>query len=108
LRSREAPVAHWPKTVRGNLFTFVLIVLAAPVVVSVAISLSGPVVWATLVVLAATPIVIYAWRRRVETAKQAAYVGGFTFGDAVGRMRTRETEETRVEVERRARLLSAR
>jgi hypothetical protein len=101
-------MAHWPKTVRGNLLTFVLILALAPVVVWLAVALSGPIVWASLAVLAAIPVVLYAWRRRVETAKQKAYVGAFTFGDAVQRMRARERAEALVEVTRRAEILGAR
>jgi hypothetical protein len=101
-------MAHWPKTVRGNLLTFVLIIFFAPFVAWVAVALSGPIVWASLAVLAATPVVLYAWRRRVEAAKQTAYVGAFTFGDAVDRMRARERAEALVEVTRRAEILGAR
>jgi hypothetical protein len=101
-------MAHWPKTVRGNLLTFVFIVALAPVVVWLAVALSGPIVWASLAVLAAIPVALYAWRRRVEVAKQKAYVGAFTFGDAVQRMRAKERAEALVEVTRRAELLGAR
>jgi hypothetical protein len=61
-----------------------------------------------LAVLAATSLVLYAWHRRVEVAKQKAYVGAFTFGDAVQRMRAKERAEVLVEVTRRAELLGAR
>jgi hypothetical protein len=100
-------MAHWPKTVRGNLLTFVFIVALAPVVVWLAIALS-PIVWASLAVLAVTSVILYTWRRRVEVAKQKAYVGAFTFGDAVQRMRAKERAEALVEVTRRAEILGAR
>jgi hypothetical protein len=101
-------MAHWPKTVRGNVLTFLLIVVAAPVVVWLAIALSGPVVWASVAVLAAIPILIYTWRRRAESARRRAYVGAFTFGDAVRRLRTKERADALIEVKRRAELLGAR
>jgi hypothetical protein len=101
-------MAHRPKTVRGNLFALVLIVVVAPFAVWLAAALWGPVLWAAAVVLAAASIVASTVRRRAETARQHAYVGAFTFGDAVGRMHAKEQAETIIEVQRRAELLGAR
>jgi membrane protein implicated in regulation of membrane protease activity len=83
-------MAHWPKTVSGNLFTFALIIAVTPIVVSIAVSLSGPLVWGSLAVVALASLALYVWRRRVESARERAWVGQFSFGDVVSRMRARE------------------
>jgi membrane protein implicated in regulation of membrane protease activity len=83
-------MAHWPKTVSGNLFMFALVVMIAPLVVWIAVALSGPLVWASLAVVALLSLALYAWRRRVESARERAWVGQFSFGDVVRRMRARE------------------
>jgi membrane protein implicated in regulation of membrane protease activity len=83
-------MAHWPKTVSGNLFVFALVVLVTPIVVWIAVSLSGPLVWASLAIVALASVALYAWRRRVESARDRAWVGQFSFGDVVRRMRARE------------------
>ena len=83
-------MAHWPKTLRGNVLTVLLIVAATPLVVIVANALSGPIVWAGLVLVALTFLALYVWRRRVDAARERAWVGAFSFGDVVARMRARE------------------
>jgi membrane protein implicated in regulation of membrane protease activity len=83
-------MVHWPKTVYGNVLLFLLVLGMVPIVVSVAVALSGPLVWAALAVIALTWVVLYAWRRRVEAARERAWTGSFSFGDVVARMRARE------------------
>jgi membrane protein implicated in regulation of membrane protease activity len=87
-------MAHWPKTVSGNLFIFVLAVGAAPILVWLAVSLSGPMVWASLTVVALTCVALYVWRRRIEADKERAWVGAFSFGDEIRRMRAREAHRS--------------
>jgi hypothetical protein len=48
------------------------------------------VVWATLGVVALGSLVLYLWRRKVEAARERAWVGSFSFGDVIARMRARE------------------
>jgi hypothetical protein len=83
-------MAQWPKTTRGNVLTVLLIVAAAPFVWIAAVALSGPLVWATLVLVALASIVLYVWRRRVEAARERAWVGAFSFGDVVASLRARD------------------
>jgi membrane protein implicated in regulation of membrane protease activity len=87
-------MAHWPKTLRGNILTVLLIVAATPVVVMVvaivATALSGPLVWGGLALVALTSVALYIWRRRVDDARERAWVGAFSFGDVVASMRARE------------------
>jgi membrane protein implicated in regulation of membrane protease activity len=83
-------MAHWPKTLRGNVLTVLLIVVAMPLVVIVATALSGPFVWAGLGLVALTCVALYIWRRRTDTARERAWAGAFSFGDVVASMRARE------------------
>jgi len=83
-------MAHWPKTLRGNVVTVFLVVAATPLVVIVSTALSGPLVWAGLALVALTCVALYIWRRRVDDARERAWVGAFSFGDVVASMRARE------------------
>jgi 4-amino-4-deoxy-L-arabinose transferase-like glycosyltransferase len=83
-------MAHWPKTLRGNVLTVLLIVVGVPLAVFIAISLSGPLVWAGLALVALACVALYRWRRRLEDARERAWVGAFSFGDVVASMRARE------------------
>jgi 4-amino-4-deoxy-L-arabinose transferase-like glycosyltransferase len=83
-------MAYWPKTLRGNVLTVLLIVLGIPLAVITAISLSGPLVWAGLTLTALTCIALYIWRRRIDRARERAWVGSFSFGDMIASMRARE------------------
>jgi membrane protein implicated in regulation of membrane protease activity len=83
-------MAHWPKTLRGNVLAVLLIVAATPLVVIIATALSGPFVWAGLALVALTCVALYVWRRRVDDARERAWVGAFSFGDVVASMRARE------------------
>ena len=83
-------MAHWPKTVRGNVLAVLLIAAVAPAVLMVAVLLSGPWVWAAIVAVALASIALVVWRRRVEAARERAWVGAFSFGDVVASMRARD------------------
>jgi len=83
-------MAYWPKTLRGNVLTVLLIVVGLPLLVFLAISLSGPLVWAGLALGALTWVAVYFWRRRVEHTRDRASVGAFSFGDMIASMRARE------------------
>lgn len=82
-------MVHWPKSVYGNVLLFLLALGMVPIVVSLAVA-SGPLVWAALAVIALMWVVLYAWRRRVDVARERAWIGSFSFGDVVDRMRARE------------------
>jgi Flp pilus assembly protein TadB len=82
-------MAHWPKTVRGNVVAVVLIVAVAPTVLIAAVALSGPLIWAALIAIAITSVAVYVWRRRLESARERAWVGQFSFGSVVASMHAR-------------------
>jgi hypothetical protein len=90
-------LAHWPKTPSGNLFLSMIVLGIAPIVIWVAVILSGPLVWASLAVVGLMGVALYIWRRRVEAARERAWVGAFSFGDVVARMRARETRQIALE-----------
>jgi hypothetical protein len=83
-------MAHWPKTVSGNLLIFLFTIAVAPVVVWAAVLLSGPLVWASLVVVALGIIGLVIRQRRIDAARERAWVGAFSFGDVVRRRRATE------------------
>ena len=83
-------MAYWPKTLRGNVLTVLLIVVGLPLLLFLAISLSGPLVWAGLALGALMWVAVYLWRRRIEKARERAWVGAFSFRDEVVRMHARE------------------
>jgi hypothetical protein len=85
-------VAHWPKTVSGNLFTFGLAVVVVPLLVWFFITLPGFVLWGLAAAALAT-VALVIWRRRVEAARERAWVGEFSFGDVVRRRHAAEELE---------------
>jgi 4-amino-4-deoxy-L-arabinose transferase-like glycosyltransferase len=86
-------MAYWPKTLRGNIFTVLAIVVGVPLAVIIAIALSGPLVWAGLTLAAITSVALYIWRRRINDARERAWVGEFSFGDIIASMRAREASD---------------
>jgi membrane protein implicated in regulation of membrane protease activity len=83
-------MAYWPKTLRGNVFTVLLIVVGVPLALIIVTALSGPLVWAGLTLTALTSVALYIWRRKVDRARERAWVGEFSFGDVIAKMRARE------------------
>jgi hypothetical protein len=89
----EAPMAHWPKTVRGNLFAFVLALLVLLAVVQFAIVLSGPFVWASLAVVILGTAVLIARNRRAAAAHDLALGDAPSFGDVLPNWNRRDELE---------------
>jgi len=86
-------MAYWPKTLRGNIFTVLLIVVGTPLALIIVVALSGPLVWAGLALTGLAFVALYLWRRRVEQARERAWVGAFSFGDMIAGMRAREAQD---------------
>jgi hypothetical protein len=86
------PMAHWPKTVSGNLFTFGLMIIVVPMLVWFVVTLPS---WVLLGIAAAAlvAIALVFWRRRLDAARERAWVGEFSFGDVVRRRRAAEELE---------------
>lgn len=83
-------MAYWPKTLRGNVLTVLLISVGAPIALIGAIALSGPWVWGGLTLVAFTSVALYIWRHTVEHRRERAWVGAFSFGDMVASMKARQ------------------
>jgi hypothetical protein len=87
LEIEEAEMIHRPRSVIGYVILFLLALGLMPMVVSLAGSLSSPWLWASIAVVAVPSISYVLWRRRVEAARERAWVGSFSFGDVVARRR---------------------
>jgi hypothetical protein len=85
-------MAHWPKTVSGNLFTFALILLVAPLLVWFVITLPTWV-FGVFGAIALGAVALVLWRRRLDAAREKAWVGEFSFGDVVRRRKAAEELE---------------
>ncbi len=85
-------MAHWPKTVSGNLFTIGLAAVVVPLLGWFFITLPGFVIWG-LAAVGLAAVALYVWRRRVEAAREKAWVGEFSFGDVVRRRHAAEERE---------------
>lgn len=83
-------MAHAPKTVYGYVILFLFGLAVVPLLVSAAVALSGPLVWAALAAVALMCVALFVWRRRADAARERAWVGSFSFGDVVARMRAKE------------------
>jgi hypothetical protein len=82
-------MAYWPKTVLGKLLVLLVALVAAPFVWLV-VALSGPVVGAAVAVLTLTAVALFMWYRTVQTANDIPLDDGFSFGEAVRRMRAND------------------
>jgi Flp pilus assembly protein TadB len=100
-------MAHWPKTIRGNALALLGIIVAVLAVGIIAIALSGPAVWAGVVVIALTTVALIVWRRRIQASRERAWTSEFSFASVVVKMRAREAAQALVVEQRRAELLGS-
>jgi ABC-type polysaccharide transport system permease subunit len=85
-------MAHWPKTVSGNLFTIALAILVVPMVVWFLITLPA-VFQLGLAAVALACVAFSLWRHKLESARERNWVGEFSFGDVVRRRHAEEAVE---------------
>jgi len=81
-------MAHWPRSVGGNLLTLLFVGVLLALLVQVSVALSGVVVWLVLAlsaVVASTLAAVYGWHRRVLTGRDVATSHGPSFGDTLRR-----------------------
>jgi membrane protein YdbS with pleckstrin-like domain len=86
-------MAHWPRTVSGKLFYVALSAVVVSLMVWFVATLPGFVLWA-LAGVALLSVALYVWRRKIDTARERAWVGEFSFGDVVRSRRAREALDT--------------
>jgi membrane protein implicated in regulation of membrane protease activity len=85
-------MAHWPKTISGNIFTVALAIIVVPMLVWFLISLPAAFQLG-LGVVALACVALYVWRRKLESARERNWVGEFSFEDVVRRRREDEALE---------------
>jgi hypothetical protein len=90
-------MAHWPKTVGGNVVAFVLAFIAVMTVVQVAIALSGPIVWLTLAAVALASgvvlVVLVTRHHMTAAAHDLALADAPSFGDVLAHWNQRDDAE---------------
>ena len=82
-------MAHWPKTVSGKLFSVAFAAVIAPLIVWLVATLPAFVLWAGAGLVVAA-VALSLWRRKLDAARERAWVGQFSFGDVVRRRRARD------------------
>jgi membrane protein implicated in regulation of membrane protease activity len=85
-------MAHWPKTISGNIFTIALAAIVVPMLVWFLLTLQA-MFQVGLGAVALGCVALYLWRRRLESARERNWVGEFSFGDVVARRRDEEALE---------------
>jgi hypothetical protein len=82
-------MAHRPNTVLRKLLILLIATVAAPFIWLV-VALTGPVIGASVAILAFTSVALFIWYRTVQTAHNIPLDDGFSFADAVRRMRAND------------------
>jgi membrane protein implicated in regulation of membrane protease activity len=85
-------MAHWPKTISGNVFTIALAIIVVPMFVWFLISLPALFQMGLAAIVVAC-VALSVWRHRLEKARERNWVGEFSFGDVVRRRRAKEAVE---------------
>jgi hypothetical protein len=80
---------QWPKTGTGKAFSIASIAVVVPSTVWFLTVVPSYVLYA-LGVVALVWVGLYLWRRKLDAAREKAWVGEFSFGDVVGRMKARD------------------
>jgi hypothetical protein len=83
-------MVHRPKSLMGYVLLLLITVGVVYVMVSLLDTLPGPWVWGSLAVTVLASFVVFAWRRRIEAARERAWIGAFSFADVVTRRREEE------------------
>lgn len=76
-------MARWPRTVRGNLLTLLVVGVSLWFLVQISLALSGVAIWvlvALVAVVASATLAVNRWRRRAETALEIATIDAPSFG----------------------------
>jgi hypothetical protein len=80
-------MAHWPRSVGGNVIAFVLALIAVMTAIQLAIALSGPLVWLTLAAVAlgsgVVLVVLVIRHRHTLAAYDLALADAPSFGDVL-------------------------
>jgi hypothetical protein len=85
-------MAHWPKTISGNIFTIALALLVVPMLVWFLITLPA-MFQLGLAAIALGCVALSVWRHRLEKTRERNWVGEFSFGDVVRRRHAEDALE---------------
>lgn len=85
-------MAHWPKTISGNVFTIAFALIVVPMLVWFLIALPA-LFQLGLAAIALAGVAFSVWRHKLEKARERNWVGEFSFGDVVRSRRAREAVE---------------
>ncbi len=86
-------MAHWPRSVGGNVLTLLFVGVLLAFLVQVSVALSGLMVWAVIgisAVVALSLLAAYGWHRRAQTARDIATIDAPSFGDVLRRRNASE------------------
>jgi hypothetical protein len=86
----EADMVHRPRSVIGYVFLVLGALGSGYVLLSLLDALPGMWVWGSLAVIVVVSLVVVTWRRRVEAARERAWVGSFSFAEVVNRRRAED------------------
>jgi uncharacterized membrane protein len=91
-------MAHWPRSVGGNVIAFVLALIVVMTAIQLAIALSGPLAWLILAAVAVTSgvvlVVLVTRHRRTAAAYDLALADAPSFGDVLPHWNRRDDPET--------------
>ena len=76
-------MSHWPKSIIGNVFAFLLIAVVGLAGVQSAVALSGPFIWMGLFVVTLVSFAAFVWYRRAQAASDLALADAPSFGDVL-------------------------
>jgi hypothetical protein len=82
-------MAQWPKTTTGRSFYIASFAVVASFTLWFVMTVPSYVLYA-FGVMALASVGFYLWRRKLDAARERAWVGEFSFGDVVGRMKARD------------------
>jgi hypothetical protein len=85
-------MAHWPKTISGNVFTIAFGIIVIPMLVWFLIALPA-LIQMGLAAIAVACVAFSLWRHKLEKTRERNWVGEFSFGDVVRRRRADEALE---------------
>lgn len=88
-------MVQWPKTGTGRAFYVALIAVVVAFTVWFLTTVPSYMLYVlyALGVIALVSVGLYLWRRKLDAAREKAWVGEFSFGDVVGRMKARDAHD---------------
>jgi hypothetical protein len=83
-------MVHLPKSIYGVGLLLLVTLGVLGVAAQVAAAVPAPLLAASAAAVAVPTVALIVWRHAVEARRERAWVGEFSFGDVIARMRARE------------------